>query len=824
MDRRTVLTKTAKGLMEVTGKTSLLSREHRSVLSQVDGKATVGDIHQKLDKFSENKLLDTLGKLSKDGFVREFVSAPASISPPSQVPIVHEGPDLDFTGLASQPPNRTQDAAREQAEADDVARQVAAARAKSAADAKAAEERARAEADARAKREAAAKEKEKEKEKAKREAQEKEEQAANAAKRAADEKAKRTSDDKTRREADERARREAGERAKREAEDKALQEAAEKARREAEERAERKRREDEERARREREDEERIRKELEERIRVAEEHAQREAEARRKREAEERARREAEERARREVEESARREAENARREAEERARREAEARAEREAEERARHEAVARAEREAAERAEREAEEKSRREAEEQSRTEAARRAREEEKSRAKADAEAAARARREERAREKAEAEERAQVRAKEDQKERAEVAARLEAIKSGRKSRLGAVLGTLVVIVLVAAVIVGQFLPLDTGFYEQLASRKLGTTVKIGSGELSMLPTPTMKFRNVVVGKDGEVRIAVAEASPEIGTLFGDTRAFKTLELNGVSAQPGALAGVLWGRMAGQDLAFDTVHAANVKLALPGVALPELDVTATLGADGLLQKLVAATAEKRLVAQIQPQAGRASVEIAAKDLQGTLGLKLSIEDFSARAVAVPGELLLNQFDGKILDGFLQGKGRLRWDANWTFEGDLVLKQVDMARIAPSVFASGRLEGQGKVLAQAPSGEKLFAAPRVDGNFVIQRGQLSAMDLARMIQTGASAGGTTTFNEVTGQVSSSPERMQLRNLRMLAGPLSASGSIDLESDGISGRVAVEMNTPAGLRRGNLNLTGSVSKLQAGR
>jgi len=804
MDRRTVLTKTAKGLMEVTGKTSLLSREHRNVLSQVDGKATVGDIHQKLDKFSENKLLDTLGKLAKDGFVREFVSAPASISPPSQVPIVQEGPDLDFTGIASQPPNRSQDAAREQAEADEVGRQVAAARAKGEAELRAkseAEARAKRESEERSKREATAKEK------AKREAQEK-----------ADKAAKRAEDEKARREADERAKREAGDRTKRQAEEKGLREAEEKARKEAEERAERKRREEEERARREHEDEERIRRELEERIRVAEEQARREAENRRKREAEEHARREAEARARQEAEE-------RARREAEERARLEAEARAEREAEQRARLEAVERAEREAAERADREAEEKTRRQAEEQSRAEAARRARDEEKARAKAEAEAATQARREERAREKAEAEERAHARAKEDAKERAEVAARLEAIKSGKKSRAGRVLGTALVVALVAAAIVGQFLPLDTAYYEQLASRKLGVPVKIGSGELSVLPTPTMKLRDVRIGADGAVRIATVEGQPEIGSLFGETRVFRAIELKGVSAQPGALAAVLWGRMSGQALAFETVHAANVKLALPGVALPELEVTATLGPDGTVQKLVAATAEKRLVAQIQPQPGRASVEITAKDLQGTLGLKLSVEDFTARAVAVPGELVLSQFDGKVLDGLLKGQGRLRWGGTWTFDGDVEVRQLDVARLAPSVFGSGRLEGQGKVLAQAPTGEKLFGAPRVEGSFVIQRGQLSVMDLARMIQTGASAAGTTTFNEITGQVSSGPERVQLRNLRLLAGPLSASGNIELEaSDGISGRVAVELSTPAGLRRGNLNLTGSVSKLQAGR
>jgi hypothetical protein len=47
----------------------------------------------------------------------------------------------------------------------------------------------------------------------------------------------------------------------------------------------------------------------------------------------------------------------------------------------------------------------------------------------------------------------------------------------------------------------------------------------------------------------------------------------------------------------------------------------------------------------------------------------------------------------------------------------------------------------------------------------------------------------------------------------------------LSATGGIELtSSDTISGRISAEMDTPAGVRRGNITLTGSVSKLQAGR
>jgi hypothetical protein len=437
MDRRTVLTKTAKGLMEVTGKTSLLPRDLRNVLSQVDGKATVGDLHQKLDKFSEPKLLETLGKLVRDGFVREFVSAPASVSPPSQVPIVQEDMDLDFTALMSKPPTKAEVTAQTVAEADEVARQVAEARGKQDAGARAraeaearakreAEEKARreaeakskAEAEARAKAEAEARAKAEAEARAKREAEEK-------ARRDAEAKAKAESEARARAEAEARAKAEAEARAKREAEDRARKEAEEKARREAEARAKA-----EAEARAKREAEEKARREAEAKSKAeAEARAKAEAEARSKAEAEARAKREAEDKARRDAEAKAKAEAEaRAKREAEERARKEAEEKARREAEVRAKADSEARAKREAEERARKEAEEKARREAEAKAKAESEARAKREAEERARKEAEE--KARREAEAKAKAEAEARA--------KREAEDRARKEAEERGQREQ--------------------------------------------------------------------------------------------------------------------------------------------------------------------------------------------------------------------------------------------------------------------------------------------------------------------------------------------------------------------------------------------------
>ena len=144
MDRSTVLTKTAKGLMETSGKTSLLSRDLRDVLKEVDGRGTVGELQKRLDR-PEPKLLEALKQLVREGFIREFVTVPKTESPPTQSPVVDED-DLDFTAAPSKAAPkaaavpvaqvRNLEAERQQREAEEIARTAAATRAKELAAAK----------------------------------------------------------------------------------------------------------------------------------------------------------------------------------------------------------------------------------------------------------------------------------------------------------------------------------------------------------------------------------------------------------------------------------------------------------------------------------------------------------------------------------------------------------------------------------------------------------------------------------------------------------------------------------------------------------------
>src|SRR5712691_1329667 len=196
MNRRSILTKTGKGLMEATGKVS------------------VSGLLKKFEKIPERELGETLRNLVRDGYVREFIGQQdggpraATGRPPAPQASEGAGGDLDFTDFTPLKPSpKASEDERLQAQAREIARQAQAMRTRE---------------------EAAAKTK-----------------AKTQASTEAEERDRREVEQRVRREAEERVRREEAERVARiEAETRAKVEAEMRAKREFEERA---RREEEER-------------------------------------------------------------------------------------------------------------------------------------------------------------------------------------------------------------------------------------------------------------------------------------------------------------------------------------------------------------------------------------------------------------------------------------------------------------------------------------------------------------------------------------------------------------------------------------------------
>src|SRR6266850_1358499 len=747
-------------------------------------------------KMTEPELLEALKSMETEGYLREFVGkqedAPrAPARPPISQSSTDGGEDLDFTAFTpAKPSARTSEDAKLHAQAQDIARQAQATRAREEAAAKA-----KAELAARARAEA--------------------EHKARLSTRAG---LSTQSDalDQARREAEERQRREAEEKARREAVARAVIEAEQAGKREAEERIrreiqEKERRENEEKARRE--GEVRAKREVEEKVRRdAEERMKREAEERALRDVEERMRREEELRRRTEEEALRRREAEDS--EALERSLREQEEKERREAEQRERYEGQRREEEE---RARRESEEGTRRaEEEEQRAKEEERLAREEEKA-----AKKAAKTRKAARAKERAGEE----AWRGDEEAVRGAGEASLSAREIWAKRKPGSLakqFAAMLLVILVVAIAALPFVPFEPGPYEKAAQAWLGEPVRIGTVNLTLLPVAQLKFEKVVIGKERPMRAAVIKATPVVTSLLEERISLKDLVLEGATFPREFLPALLQDKGRRGSFGIKRITAKGLKLDIPELNLPPLEVDASLSSDGALNSVALYNAERKLSVKLEPKGGRAGIEISANDFPLPVGADLALSEFLAKGTVTRGELALSEVEVRGYGGRLVGNMRLRWSSGWSMEGEFAVHQMEAGKIAAPLLAGGTLDGKGVYSMKGLLPQRLILNSQLEGNFTIQKGSITNVDMTRPLQGSGSGGGTTLFSEMSGSVSADPNRLLVRQIRMAAGLLNAAGQVEMDPQkNLSGRMQVELRAQSVQARAMLTLAGTLQNPQ---
>jgi hypothetical protein len=690
------------------------------------------------------------------------------------------------------------------------------------------------------------------------------------ARQAAEEKSRLEAQAKAKREAEEKIRREAEEQARKNAEIEARRLAEEQARREMEE-ARRKAeqqalREAEEQARQEAEAQ--AKKELEEQRRHAaemqarqaeEERVTREAEARAKKELEEQARREAEERSRQEAEEKALSEAEKlasknaeeiiqrefeelARQQAEETARQKKE-QARRDIEELARRRAEAREKKEAEERARRELEElAARREAEVRAKQEVENWMREAAAEKVggggKGKPESEPEKRHEPDIDEPAEQDEEEQIEQefrkskKADEEELIEPAAekpslfkrRRQTYRKPIKWRKPVALGLFLSMLLALGLLHVIGFDSKTALFEKTATAQFQQPVRIGKVHLSLLPQPHWRLEGVSVGSDGHMTVPQVKATMELSSLFSDTVAIKSIELESPVFSERALEWLLFGRSQQRSLTVGRVNASNARLASKNISLPPFNAAAEVGADGSWTRITVDSLDRKTRVLLRPDGEAVQVELTADLFKAPFGSAPALDGFIAKGTARRNELVLTDFSARVYDGVIAGTARLQWGASWSLGGDVHAKVIDAAQLAPELLQSGKLEGSASYALEANHADRLFAMPRMEGRFTVQNGTLLGVDFAKLLRS-ANSGGKSSFAELSGAFVQEGGKTQLQKLVLNAGMLSVRGNADMDaSKNLNGRLAVELKSPSQQLRGNLVLAGTLGEPQFNR
>ena len=615
----------------------------------------------------------------------------------------------------------------------------------------------------------------------------------------AEEKAKRAAEEKVRREAAERIQAEVTEQRRLAAAAQAELDAQVKLRRDAEEKVQR-------------EVAERVRLEAEAKAKVeAEAQARRDAEARVKRDAQEKIEREAEEKRRAEAEAIAKREAdEKARLAAEKKARAEAEANALRSEEEKQRHADEEHARELAQGQAKREAEEHARREAEE-------------------------AKWRAEEQERREAEA----QLEKEHIHRETAEVVDRSASAASGKRSHQSPNWAKRIVMALVFLVIVGagliHVLPFNgqKAIFEKLASAQFSQPVTIKSLHAALMPKPHWRAEGVSVGEGGQIRIDAINAGSSIGGLLGSDGGINSLDLDTVTITEQGLGLLLSGKVGQVTLALPKLSAKNVKFSSPLLQVPITDVSLEVAADGNWQKITAQSADKKFLVEFEASADGTQIKLDAAGYAPPLGLTpeavgkaagASLSDFRAVGKLTGSQLAVSAFSGGVFEGVVEGKANVTWADELRVAGEIETKRIGANVLMPTLFETGILSSRGGFTMNGADSATLEKSVRLDGNFLIERGELRRVDLGKILQGGGSSG-KTAFATLVGRYFYTEGKTLTRDVKLGAAILTANGNAELSAEKkLSGKFAVELKSAQLTVKGNLNVSGPLSEPQFSR
>jgi hypothetical protein len=392
---------------------------------------------------------------------------------------------------------------------------------------------------------------------------------------------------------------------------------------------------------------------------------------------------------------------------------------------------------------------------------------------------------------------------------------VRAHRAAVNWGRPVAIALFLLLLVGIAVVHVVPLNGYIPQ----FEALASAQLQQPVKIKALHLSLLPLPHWRLDGVIAGNEGQFSAERIDAVAELGSMFAEKKAFSTIELVSPVLSEEALLALLFSKPQGQDFKVANIRVKGGKLSSKTFILPALNANISMGEDGAWQKMVLETDDRKTNLLLEPKGEGVQLEVETNVFATPFGTAFLLENFSARGTIVRGELRLSEFKGGIFDGYLSGSAKLKWDPEWSLGGEISVRAMDPARIAPTLIEDGKLEGNAAYAMRAKSYDELFAAPQLEGSFTVRKGQLIGVDLARLLQ-GGGIGGKSAFTELTGNLVRNGGRTQLQQLRLSAGPVSLSGNGEADArNNISGRFNVELKSPVAQARAVLVVSGSLKE-----
>ena len=346
------------------------------------------------------------------------------------------------------------------------------------------------------------------------------------------------------------------------------------------------------------------------------------------------------------------------------------------------------------------------------------------------------------------------------------------------------------------------------------EKKLSAQLQQPVHITHMKAALLPLPKLELQDVSVGGAKELKAASVVLNFDVTTLFAETKAIKTVEINDLELNADSFGPTLsWLQAAGGDAHYPVarMELQRAHIGGEGLSLPPVNGNADWDAPRHVSNIRLHSEDGKLDVELQPQQSRWQIALHIKESRLPWLPNILLNELGAKGEIGEGTANFTEIDGHLYGGKLAGSALLNWRNGWQMQGRLSIKALELKEALPQFGLEGEMDSDSNFLLNGATLAQLTNAPQLNGTFIVKKGIISKMD---MVETAANhhatSGGRTHFDEMSGTLELGNNSQHLRQLKISSGAMSANGFVDAGPGGqLSGQLSVNLR----MRPGNAPL-----------
>lgn len=367
---------------------------------------------------------------------------------------------------------------------------------------------------------------------------------------------------------------------------------------------------------------------------------------------------------------------------------------------------------------------------------------------------------------------------------------------------------------------------------GNYRADIERELGgmlaAPVTVGDVSLRLLPAPHLSLRGITIGAAGGVIDAIEIHRPW-GMILSGVAGIKDVTVTGA-------------RIPVEQLLVLPAIGQSPAMPLPALrqlTLSDFRVNAgnsiffgpfggrLLLSSGQLENASLETPDRSVLITARPLAQGIDLKMEGRAWR-VPGVPVTFPVLQAKVLLEENRLQVGDIDASFFGGLLKGNWTLSWGAGLSMSGSGELTRLDLRRIGadlvPQMTAEGDLSGSIRIAARGDDWQALWRNASAQLQVDVTRGLVSGIDIGEAARRGPGSlvrAGATRFDRLQADVGVDAQGVSLRDIRLDAGLLTASGQLRVAPGGeVNGALVALARSSVSTTRVPLAVGGSLPTL----